>query len=179
MFGLLRELTSSRTPEKVLVREEANNLITKRMNVIALIKVEEEKGIEGDEITKGSVMELNELESLEPIKSPDKKEEVEEGTNGRSLESIIKELKGVETKAKALVEMPRSRHIGFYLKHEIKKTNRGSCRSRHIGFYHKYNELFLATRLGKIDHETCKPLPAKPMYNAILKKKLVKKDDME
>nr|GEV78874.1 ribonuclease H-like domain-containing protein [Tanacetum cinerariifolium] len=83
MFRLLRELTSSKTPEKVLVREEANNPVTKNINAISLIKIEKENGIEGDKVTKGNVMKLNELEALEPIESPDKEEEREEQTNGR------------------------------------------------------------------------------------------------
>ncbi|GJT87801.1 retrovirus-related pol polyprotein from transposon TNT 1-94 [Tanacetum coccineum] len=99
---------------------------------------------------------------------------MEEETNGRSVESMKEELTGVETKAEALVETPRSGHIGFYLKHEInKKLIEGLVDN------HKYNDLLLATRLGKMDHETYKSLPAKSMYNAILKKKLVKNDDME
>ncbi|GJT41728.1 hypothetical protein Tco_0941593 [Tanacetum coccineum] len=68
---------------------------------------------------------------------------MEEGTDSRLVESMKEELTGVETKAEALVETPRSRHI------------------------------------GRMDHETYKYLPVKSMYNAILKKKLVKKDDIE
>ncbi|GJZ01763.1 putative reverse transcriptase domain-containing protein [Tanacetum coccineum] len=67
MFRLLRELTSSRTPEKVLVREEASSPITKSFNAISLIKMEKEKGIKGDEVAKWNVMGLNKLEALEPI----------------------------------------------------------------------------------------------------------------
>ncbi|GJW91312.1 MAK10-like protein [Tanacetum coccineum] len=43
MFRLLKELTTSRAPEKVLVREEAKSLVTKSVNSISLIKEEEEK----------------------------------------------------------------------------------------------------------------------------------------
>ncbi|GJV32688.1 MAK10-like protein [Tanacetum coccineum] len=106
MFGLLRELTSSRTPDKVLVREEASSLITKSINAISLIKMKKEKGIKGDEIAKGNIIRINELGALEPIESPDKEEEMEEGTDGRSVESMKEELMGVETKAEALVETP-------------------------------------------------------------------------
>ncbi|GJV30873.1 hypothetical protein Tco_1391273 [Tanacetum coccineum] len=41
MFGLLKELTASRTPEKVLMREEARHPITKNVNSISLIRIEE------------------------------------------------------------------------------------------------------------------------------------------
>ncbi|GJY26784.1 zinc finger, CCHC-type containing protein [Tanacetum coccineum] len=43
MFGLLKELTTSRTPEKVLIREEAKFPITKNLNSISLTKREEER----------------------------------------------------------------------------------------------------------------------------------------
>ncbi|GJT34367.1 hypothetical protein Tco_0924786 [Tanacetum coccineum] len=114
------------------------------------------------------------LHAFEPIKSLDKEEEMEEGTDGRSVKSMKEELTGVETKMEVLVETHRSRHIGYYLKYKInKKLIEGLVDN------HKYNESFLAIRLGKMDHETYKSLPAKPMYDAVLKKKLVKKDDME
>nr|GEV82439.1 hypothetical protein [Tanacetum cinerariifolium] len=174
MSGLLRELTSSRTLKKVLVREEANKPIIKIVNAISLIKMEKEKGVEGSEIAKGNIMELNELEALKYIKSLDKEEEMEEKTNGGSAKNMKEEPTGVEMKVEVLEETPRSRHIGFYLKHEInKKLIKGIIDN------HKYNELFLSTHLGKMDHETYKSLPAKSMYNAILKKKLVKKENME
>ncbi|GKE22320.1 hypothetical protein Tco_1433832, partial [Tanacetum coccineum] len=43
MFGLLKELTTNRTPEKVLIREEAKFLVTKNVNSISLTKGEEER----------------------------------------------------------------------------------------------------------------------------------------
>ncbi|GJV50192.1 putative reverse transcriptase domain-containing protein [Tanacetum coccineum] len=43
MFGLLKELTASRAPEKVLIREEAKFPITKNVNSISLAKGEEER----------------------------------------------------------------------------------------------------------------------------------------
>ncbi|GKG13690.1 hypothetical protein Tco_0350650, partial [Tanacetum coccineum] len=43
MFGLLKELTTSRAPEKVLIREEAKSPITKSINSIFLVIEEKEK----------------------------------------------------------------------------------------------------------------------------------------
>ncbi|GKB95018.1 hypothetical protein Tco_0981155 [Tanacetum coccineum] len=62
MFGILKELTTSRTPEKI----------------------EKEKGVEGCKVAKENVMELNELDALKPIESLNKEEEMEEGTDGRN-----------------------------------------------------------------------------------------------
>ncbi|GJU58612.1 hypothetical protein Tco_1236378 [Tanacetum coccineum] len=43
MFGLLKELTLNRTPEKVLIREEATHPVTKNVNSISLVRTREEK----------------------------------------------------------------------------------------------------------------------------------------
>ncbi|GKG17377.1 hypothetical protein Tco_0362334, partial [Tanacetum coccineum] len=44
MFGLLKKLTTSRTPENVLIREEAKFPVTKNLNSISLTKGEEREG---------------------------------------------------------------------------------------------------------------------------------------
>ncbi|GKA87203.1 hypothetical protein Tco_0808914 [Tanacetum coccineum] len=49
MFRLLKELTTSRTPEKVLIREEAKFLVTKNVNSISLARGEEERSDKTDE----------------------------------------------------------------------------------------------------------------------------------
>nr|GEW22439.1 zinc finger, CCHC-type [Tanacetum cinerariifolium] len=126
MFGLLRDLTSSRIPKKVLVREESNNLITKSINAISLNKIEEEKGIEGGEVAKGNVIKFNEFEALEPIESPDNEEEVEKGTDGRSVERIKEERRGVEIKAEALVETP-SLILKSHMEQDTASTNLDWC----------------------------------------------------
>ncbi|GJW16161.1 retrovirus-related pol polyprotein from transposon TNT 1-94 [Tanacetum coccineum] len=81
---------------------------------------------------------------VKPIESVDRKEEMEDRTNGESSMSTKEELTGDETRVEVLLEIPRSRHIGYYLKHEI-------------------NEKLIEG----------------PMYNAVLNKKVSKKDDME
>ncbi|GKD11254.1 hypothetical protein Tco_1190939 [Tanacetum coccineum] len=43
MFRLLKELTTNRTPKKVLIREEAKFPVTKNVNSISLTKGEEER----------------------------------------------------------------------------------------------------------------------------------------
>ncbi|GKC11597.1 MAK10-like protein [Tanacetum coccineum] len=89
------------------------------------------------------------------------------------VESANEELTGWETKAEAVVKTPRSRHIGYYLKHEInKKLIKGLVDNQ------KYNYSLLATRLRKMDYETYNSLSTGPMYNAIVKKNLARKEDM-
>ncbi|GKA65966.1 hypothetical protein Tco_0765673 [Tanacetum coccineum] len=66
MFGLLKELTTSRIPEKVLVREEARHPITKNVNAISLVKIEKEKNTENNKAVDENFIELSELNALNP-----------------------------------------------------------------------------------------------------------------
>ncbi|GKA03088.1 zinc finger, CCHC-type containing protein [Tanacetum coccineum] len=76
MFRLLKELTSSRTPKKVLVREEAGSPITKCVNTISRIKMKKEKGIEGNKVVNKTVIEPSKLDAVEPLESSDREEEM-------------------------------------------------------------------------------------------------------
>ncbi|GJU94614.1 hypothetical protein Tco_1319370 [Tanacetum coccineum] len=66
MFGLLKELTTSRTPKKVLIREEAKFPVTKNMNSISLTKGEEE-GSNRTKVTPDNAEKLTETETETPV----------------------------------------------------------------------------------------------------------------
>ncbi|GJY00966.1 MAK10-like protein [Tanacetum coccineum] len=68
MFGLLKELTSSTTPEKVLVMEEVRNPITKNVNAISLCRIENEKVREDNEVIDNNIIEHRESSIKEPSK---------------------------------------------------------------------------------------------------------------
>ncbi|GJX04267.1 zinc finger, CCHC-type containing protein [Tanacetum coccineum] len=68
MFGLLKELTTSRTLVKVLIREEARHPVTKNVNSISLIRMEEEKNGENNGPINKSIMELGKSDEEEPPK---------------------------------------------------------------------------------------------------------------
>ncbi|GJZ15063.1 hypothetical protein Tco_0550740 [Tanacetum coccineum] len=55
MFGLLKELTTSRTPEKVLIREEAKFPVTKNVNSISLARGEKERSDKIDVATVNDI----------------------------------------------------------------------------------------------------------------------------
>ncbi|GJZ66973.1 hypothetical protein Tco_0630213 [Tanacetum coccineum] len=74
IFGLLKEPTTSRTPEKVLVREEARHPITKHVNAISLVKMEKEMSVENNEVVDKNIIELGELDVVEHIELVDMKE---------------------------------------------------------------------------------------------------------
>nr|GEX41721.1 hypothetical protein [Tanacetum cinerariifolium] len=55
MFGLLKKLTTSRTPEKVLIREETKFLVTKNVNFISFARGEEERSDKIDVATGNDI----------------------------------------------------------------------------------------------------------------------------
>nr|GEV23895.1 hypothetical protein [Tanacetum cinerariifolium] len=87
MFGLLRELTSSRTPKKVFVREKARHPVIKHVNSISLIKIKEEKSIKNKEVVNKNIVQLVKSNIVEPIEEVDEKEEVEYRTNDEPEEA--------------------------------------------------------------------------------------------
>ncbi|GKA17437.1 MAK10-like protein [Tanacetum coccineum] len=119
MFRLLKELTTSRNPKKVLVREEARHPVTKHVNSISLIKIEEEKSVKNNKGVDKNVVEPDESYVVEPIEVVDMKKEVENGMNNEAIWNVKEEITGEGIKE--LVEIPRSQPIGYYLKHEINK----------------------------------------------------------
>ncbi|GJR73147.1 MAK10-like protein [Tanacetum coccineum] len=122
MFGLLKELMTSKTLEKILIREEAKFPITKNVNYISLTKGEEERS----NMTKVT---------------PDNTE------------------KPTETEA----EMP----------HKInEKLIKGLVNNN------RFNNSRSGTRVGKKKGKEYKVSPGEPVYDAILKKKITKKEDI-
>ncbi|GKG05350.1 hypothetical protein Tco_0325436, partial [Tanacetum coccineum] len=77
MFGLLKELTASRTPKKVLIREEARQPITKNINYISVIQVEEEKNIVNNGVIAESIVEPSKSKEEKPLEKVDETNEVE------------------------------------------------------------------------------------------------------
>ncbi|GJY77410.1 hypothetical protein Tco_0482526 [Tanacetum coccineum] len=73
MSGLLKELTTSRTSKKVLVREESRHPITKNVNAISLVKMEKQKNIKSNIVVDMNVIELSESNAIEPKEEVDMK----------------------------------------------------------------------------------------------------------
>ncbi|GJW69159.1 hypothetical protein Tco_0123583 [Tanacetum coccineum] len=107
MFGLLKELTTSRAPKKVLIREEAKSTVTKNVNSISLAREEEERN-DNDDMAADD--DINGTDTKMPVKEVEKEIEAENGTKNKP----IKRAKREET-AKASSSQP----VGYYLKHRI------------------------------------------------------------
>ncbi|GKF62657.1 hypothetical protein Tco_0182711 [Tanacetum coccineum] len=74
MFGRLKELTTSKTPKKVLIREESKFLVTKNVNSISLARGEEERSDKMDETLDNTVKpNLTEMEI--PVKESERNNE--------------------------------------------------------------------------------------------------------
>ncbi|GJR74131.1 hypothetical protein Tco_0086496 [Tanacetum coccineum] len=76
MFRLLKELTASRTLEKVLVREEAKHPITKHVNSISLIRMEEEKSVGNNRVVGNNIVEPNKSDVAGNLEEVDREDEV-------------------------------------------------------------------------------------------------------
>nr|GEX75356.1 hypothetical protein [Tanacetum cinerariifolium] len=85
MFRLLKELTTSRTPKKVLAREEARYPITKNVNAISFVKIKKDKNIENNKVVEYNVIKLSELNAIEPKEEVDMKKEVGCETNNEPM----------------------------------------------------------------------------------------------
>ncbi|GKF91698.1 hypothetical protein Tco_0275399 [Tanacetum coccineum] len=105
MFGLLKELTTSKTPEKVLIREEAKFPVTKNVNYISLAKGEEERSDKTDE-TLDNTVKPTETEMGMSVKEAEWNNE----TKNKPIEKAEKE---------EVVEVLNSRLVEYYLKHVI------------------------------------------------------------
>nr|GEW25974.1 MAK10-like protein [Tanacetum cinerariifolium] len=107
MFGLLKELTTSMGPKKVLIREEAKSPVTKNVNSISLDRGEEEKNENDDMAADGGI---NGTRTEMLVKEDGKETKAENGSKNKQIKRAEKE----ET-----VEVSSSQPVGYYLKHNI------------------------------------------------------------
>ncbi|GJZ67247.1 MAK10-like protein [Tanacetum coccineum] len=160
MFGLLRELTTSRSPEKVLVREKAKFPVTKNVNSNSLTKGEEERS-NRMKVTPENTKKLTETKTETPVMEVEKLNEVENGAGNKSIKTSENE------------EAPGSQLVAYYLKHKInEKLIKGLVNNN------RFNNSWSRTQAGKKKEKEYKVLPGGPAYDAILKKKITKKEDI-
>ncbi|GJX92266.1 hypothetical protein Tco_0345592 [Tanacetum coccineum] len=163
MFGLLKELTTSRTPEKLLIREEAKFPVTKNVNSISLTKGEEE-GSNKTKVTPDNAEKLAETETEMLVMEVEKINEVENRAGNKSIKtSEIEEAK----------EAPGSQPVAYYLKHKInEKLIKGLVNNN------RFNNSRSRTQAGKKKGKEYKVIPRGPAYDVILKKNITKKEDI-
>ncbi|GJU36361.1 hypothetical protein Tco_1184715 [Tanacetum coccineum] len=91
MFGLLKELTTSKAPEKVLIREEVNSSVTKNVNSISLTRGVEEREDDNDLVTGDNIKKATKMEMKMAIKEAETKNEAENKTKNKPIEKAKKE----------------------------------------------------------------------------------------
>ncbi|GJV61062.1 zinc finger, CCHC-type containing protein [Tanacetum coccineum] len=164
MFGLLKELTSSRDPKKLLIREVAKHPITKNVNSISFIRGEEEMNFHDNASSSNSIKRPDGSDMEVQLNEVEKKNEAENGTKNEPIKSAKKEPTQVEEEESA--EAPSSQPVGYYLKHRInEKLIKGLVEN------HMFNDSLLVARVGKMKWKTYNLLPRRPVYEAILKKR--------
>ncbi|GJT26457.1 hypothetical protein Tco_0906732 [Tanacetum coccineum] len=86
MFRLLKELMTSRTPEKVLIREEAKFPVTKNVNSISLTKGEEERSNK-KEVIPDNTGKPTKTEMEMPVKEAEMKNGAENRAGNKSIKT--------------------------------------------------------------------------------------------
>ncbi|GKE43997.1 zinc finger, CCHC-type containing protein [Tanacetum coccineum] len=130
MFRLLKELTTSKTPKKVLIRNEAKVPITKNVNSISLARGEEEGSDKTDETLDN------------PIKPTVTETEILMKEAKRINETKIKLEKRAEKKE--VEELLSSLLVEYYLKHRInEKLIKGLVDNN------RFNDSLSRARVGK------------------------------
>ncbi|GJY19077.1 hypothetical protein Tco_0390568 [Tanacetum coccineum] len=106
MFGLLKNLTTTRVPKKVLIREEAKSAVTKNVNSISLARGKEESNDDNDVVTGDKIKKTTRTEMEVSVKEA----EIKNGAENKPIKKAEKE---------EAVEAPSSQLIEYYLKHRI------------------------------------------------------------
>ncbi|GKF08555.1 hypothetical protein Tco_0042779, partial [Tanacetum coccineum] len=96
MFRLLKELTVSRTPEKVLIREEVRHPVTIHVNSLSLIRGEEEHSAEDNAMSGNSIVKPYGSDAVVPLKKFKKENEAENRTKNKPVKSTENKLTQIE-----------------------------------------------------------------------------------
>nr|GEU87132.1 hypothetical protein [Tanacetum cinerariifolium] len=96
MFRLLKELTTSKAPEKVLIKEEAKHPVTKNVNSISLIRGKEELNVDDNATSEYSIKRPDRSDTEVQLNEFEKKNEAENGTKNELIKSPEKEPTEVE-----------------------------------------------------------------------------------
>ncbi|GKB03959.1 zinc finger, CCHC-type containing protein [Tanacetum coccineum] len=98
------------------------------------------------------------------VKKTEKENEDENGTKNEPIK---------RAKREEAVETPNSQSIGYYLKHRINENLIEGLIDNH-----RFNDSLSGVRVGNMKGKTYNLLPSRPVYDAILKKKTTRKEDI-
>ncbi|GKF39797.1 hypothetical protein Tco_0119858 [Tanacetum coccineum] len=107
---------------------------------------------------------INKTDTEILVKEAEKENKAEDGTKNKPIR---------RTKNKEAVEVPSSQPVGYYLKHRInEKLIEGLVDN------HRFNDSLSGVRVGKVKGKTYNLSLRGPVYEAILKKKITRKEDI-
>ncbi|GKA37087.1 hypothetical protein Tco_0723652 [Tanacetum coccineum] len=154
----LRKPSSSNTRKST----EAKFLVTKNVNSISLARNEEEEDNKTDETPDNTKM---------PAKTeiPVRKAEAINGDENGAGNESIKTPKNDEA-VKASISQP----VAYYWKHKINEKL-----IKRLVENNRFNNSLSGTRVGKKKGKAYKVLPWGPISDAVIKKKITKKEDIE
>ncbi|GKE77596.1 hypothetical protein Tco_1543716, partial [Tanacetum coccineum] len=135
----------------------------KNVNSISLENKDEERSNERKE-TPENIEESTETGTETPLTGVETKDEAENRPENKSIKTHENE---------EVVEAVGSQPIAYYLKHKINE--------KHIKVLvdnKRFNNSLSGTRVGKKKKKAYNILPGGPVYEAILKKKITKKEDI-
>nr|GFA64229.1 MAK10-like protein [Tanacetum cinerariifolium] len=137
------ELTVSRTPKKVLVREDARYPVTKIVNSISLVRTVEEKSTKDEAMFNDISGKPDKSKAVVSPKKVKKENEAENATRDKLVNSAEEKPKKIDEEKTG--KTTNSQSVGYYLRHKInKKLVEGLVNNQ------KFNDSLLATRMGKM-----------------------------
>nr|GEV36999.1 hypothetical protein [Tanacetum cinerariifolium] len=96
MFKLLKELIVRKTPKKVLIREEASHPVTRNVNSISLVRLEEEKSTKDEAMFDDISGKPKKSKSVVSPKEVDKEYEAENVTGDKLVKNTEEKLKKID-----------------------------------------------------------------------------------
>ncbi|GJR97363.1 MAK10-like protein [Tanacetum coccineum] len=129
-----------------------------------LQKEEEEKNDKDDVATGDGIKNPDEPNTKVPVKEAETKNGAENRTKNKPIKKAEKE---------EAVEAPSSQPVEYYLKHKTNEKLIEGLVDNNI-----FNDSLLGVRVGKIKEKTYNLSPRGPIYEAVLKKKITKKEDI-
>nr|GEW74059.1 hypothetical protein [Tanacetum cinerariifolium] len=154
----------SRALEKVLIREEAKSPVTKNVNSISLARGEVERNEDNDVATGDDIERTTRTKMGKPVKEVEKENEAENGIKNKPIRRAEKE----ET-----TEAPSSQLVEDYMKHRINEKLIEGLIDKH-----RFNDSLSRARAKNIKRRTYNLLPRGPVYEAIFRKKITRKEDI-
>ncbi|GJT91344.1 MAK10-like protein [Tanacetum coccineum] len=169
---ILSPFVSQAEPQKkVLIREEARYPSTKDINSISLIPTKEEDNVVNNGAIAESIMEPSKPKEEEPLKKVCVTKKVRRRKDGETTKSVKESI--TRNEEEDPVGVSSSHIVGYYLKHKINENViEGLVENQ------KFNDSLSAARVGKIKQNTYNLLPKGPVHDAILKKRITRKEDI-